>query len=79
MNLANRKDDLWYGQTRDFSRWQLTNKARNEGISIGEERGIERGKHEANLETARRLRAMGMIDNDIQKVTNLSFDEIRML
>ena len=47
----------------------------HEGISIGE----ERGRREANFETARRLRAMGMIDNDIQKATNLSFDEISSL
>ena len=47
----------------------------NEGITIGE----ERGRREANFETARRLRAMGMIDNDIQKATNLSFDEISSL
>ena len=47
----------------------------NEGITIGE----ERGRREANFETARRLRAMGMIDNDIQKATNLSFDEINSL
>ena len=51
------------------------NKARDEGISIGE----ERGKLEANLETARRLRNAGISDNDIHMFTNLSLDEIRML
>ena len=63
------------------------NKARNEGIVIGEERGIERGiergmergKHDANLETARRLRRAGISDNDIHTFTDLSFDEIRNL
>lgn len=31
------------------------------------------------IETARRLREMGMSDNDIHKATNLSLDEIRIL
>ena len=47
----------------------------NAGIKEGEERGMRK----ANLETARRLREMGMIDNDIQKATNLSFDDISSL
>ena len=46
-----------------------------EGIVIGE----TRGRLAANLETARRLRNMGMNDHDIQKATNLSFDEMKIL
>ncbi len=46
-----------------------------EGIAVGE----ERGRREANFETARRLREMGLSDNDIHKATNLSFDEIHIL
>ena len=45
------------------------------GLTIGE----ARGRLAANLETARRLRNMGMNDNDIQKATNLSFDEMKIL
>ena len=41
--------------------------------------GLERGRREANLETARRLREMGMKDNDIHRATNLSFEDIRTL
>ena len=51
------------------------NKAHSEGLN----EGIEQGRREAIFETARRLRAMGMIDNDIQKATNLSLDEISSL
>ena len=47
----------------------------NAGIKEGEERGMRR----ANLETARRLREMGMGDNDIHKATNISLDDLRML
>ena len=45
------------------------------GLTIGE----ARGRLAANIETARRLRNMGMNDNDIQKATNLSFDEMKIL
>ena len=55
------------------------NKARNEAINEGIAIGEERGKLEANLETARRLRNAGISDNDIHTFTNLSFDEIRSL
>ena len=34
--------------------------------------GIERGKHEANVETAKRLREAGMNDTQIHQFTNLS-------
>jgi len=51
----------------------------NEGVAVGEARGEARGRYEANFETARRLRQMGMSDKDIQQATNLSFDDIRVL
>ena len=51
----------------------------NEGIAIGEARGEERGRREEKLDTARRLRAMGMNDNDIHRATNISFDELQIL
>ena len=51
------------------------NEGLNEGIAIGE----ERGRREANFETARRLRNAGISDKDIHTFTNLSFDEISSL
>ena len=47
----------------------------NAGIKEGE----ERGRREEKFDTARRLRKMGLSDNDIHKATNLSFDDIRIL
>ena len=44
---------------------------RNEGFSLG--------RREANFETARRLRNMGMADPDIHKATSLSLEELRTL
>ena len=41
--------------------------------------GIERGKREANLETAKRLRDAGMNDSQIQQFTNLSFEDLSMM
>lgn len=52
---------------------------RNEGFSLGRDEGIGLGRREANFETARRLRDMGMADNDIHKATSLSLEELRTL
>ena len=41
--------------------------------------GVAEGRREANLDTARRLREMGMNDNDIHRATNISLDDLRML
>ena len=41
--------------------------------------GVAEGRREANLDTARRLREMGMNDNDIHRATNISFEDLRML
>ena len=41
--------------------------------------GIERGKREANFDTARRLRDAGMSDTQIHQFTNLSLDELKTL
>ena len=41
--------------------------------------GIERGKREANVETAKRLRKAGMTDTQIHQFTNLSFDDLNNL
>ena len=45
----------------------------------GEAFGVERGRREANFETARRLREMGMADPDIHRATSLSLEELRAL
>lgn len=47
----------------------------NEGIAIGE----KRGRREEKFDTARRLREMGMNDNDIHRATNISFDDLQLL
>ena len=47
----------------------------NQGIAIGE----ERGRIEANIAAARRLREMGMSDTDISRATNLSYEELSKL
>ena len=51
----------------------------NEGIAVGEASGEARGRYEANFETARRLRQMGMSDNDIHIAANLLLDELKTL
>ena len=43
------------------------------------EEGRIAGRREANLDTARRLREMGMSYPDIHKATSLSLDELRTL
>ena len=42
-------------------------------------KGEARGRLEEKYETARRLREMGMNDSDIQKATNLSLDEMKVI
>ena len=41
--------------------------------------GVAEGRREANLDTARRLREMGMNDNDILRATNIPFDDLQLL
>ncbi len=41
--------------------------------------GIEEGMRKEKFDTARRLRDMGMSDNDIHRATNISFDDLRRL
>ncbi|MCX8473205.1 MAG: hypothetical protein ORN85_06105, partial [Sediminibacterium sp.] len=48
----------------------------NEGIKIGEQIGLEKGKKEGKFETAKKLKAKGMGIDLIQDVTGLSFQEI---
>ena len=41
--------------------------------------GIKEGRREANLDTTRRLRDMGMNDNDIHRATNISLDDLSLI
>lgn len=41
--------------------------------------GAAEGRWEANLDTARRLREIGMNDNDIHRATNISLDNLQLL
>lgn len=41
--------------------------------------GIKEGRREEKFDTARRLRDMGMNDNDIHRATNISLDDLRLL
>ena len=58
-------------------------KAREEGIAIGEERGISigitQGAREAKLETARKFLAMGLLVEQVADGTGLSPEEIEKL
>ena len=68
-----------------------TNKAREEGIAIGEKLGEERGRqkgislgisqgaHQKALETARNLITLGLSQDQIASVTGLSAEEIDKL
>ena len=48
----------------------------NEGVAVGEMRGEARGRREASVEFARRLRNAGMSDIQIHQLTDLSLEEI---
>ena len=52
---------------------------RNEGIAIGEERGISLGITQAKLETAKNLIGLGLPQDQIALVTGLSIEEIEKL
>ena len=45
----------------------------------GEAFGVERGRREANFETARKMRDAGMPDSDIHRFTSLSLEELSSL
>ena len=52
---------------------------RQEGIAIGEKRGISIGVHQKALETARNLIVLGLSQDQIASVTGLSAEEIDKL
>ena len=70
-NIQKEVNNIMGGQVLEHEGKTIYNAGIKEGIAIGQ--------REANFETARRLREMGMSDNDIHKATNLSLDEIRIL
>lgn len=74
-NVRKGVSDIMGGQVLEHKGKTIYNAGIKEGIALGEERGMRK----ANLETARRLRDMGMSDNDIHKATNISFDDLQML
>ena len=53
--------------------------AKREGIEIGMKQGMEKGKHEANTETAQRLLAMGLPAEQVAKATQLPLEIIKNL
>ncbi len=70
-NIQKEVKDIMGGRVLDYEGRSIF----YDGIAVGK----ERGRREANIETARRLREMGMNDNDILRATNISFDDLLML
>ena len=50
-----------------------------DGITIGEERGISRGAHDARIETARGMLSDNLLPKKIAKYTGLSLAEVQQL
>ena len=65
---------------REMDAWKNRREAAirqyNEGIRQGEEKGMAKGKAEANLETARKLKAMGILAEQIHEATGLDTETI---
>ncbi len=70
-NIQKEVNNIMGGQILEHEGKTIYNAGIKEGIAIGQ--------REEKFDTARRLRAMGLSDNDIQQATNLSFDDIRIL
>ena len=78
-NVKKGVSDIMGGQVLEHEGKTIYNAGVKEGIALGEARGEERGRREEKFDTARRLRDMGMSDNDIHRATNISIDDLRML
>ena len=74
-NVQKGVSDIMGGRVLEHEGKTIYNAGVKEGIAVGE----ERGRREANFETARRLREMGMSDNDIHRATNISFEDLQRL
>ena len=70
-NIQREVNNIMGGQVLEHEGKTIYNAGIKEGIAIGQ--------REEKFDTARRLREMGLSDNDIHKATNLSLDEIRIL
>ena len=78
-NVQKGVNDIMGGQILEHEGKTIYNAGIKEGIALGEARGEERGRREEKFDTARRLRDMGMSDNDIHRATNISLDDLQML
>ncbi|MBR0167052.1 MAG: hypothetical protein IJQ08_00100 [Synergistaceae bacterium] len=74
-NVKKGVSDIMGGQVLEHEGKTIYNAGIKEGIAVSE----ERWRREEKLDTARRLRKMGLSDNDIHQATNLSLDDIRIL
>ena len=78
-----RKDYMTLAYNLSLAAEKAAKKAREEGIAIGEERGISigitQGAREAKLETARKFLAMGLLVEQVADGTGLSPEEIEKL
>ena len=54
-------------------------KGLQEGLQKGLREGLQEGRNEEKFDTAKRLRFMGLSDEQIQVATELSLEEIRTL
>ena len=78
-NVQEGVKNIMGGQVLEHEGKTIYNAGIQEGIAIGEARGTERGRREEKFDTAKRLRDMGMNDNDIHRATNISLDDLRLL
>ena len=62
-------------EERAIKRYELK-MAREEGLKQGKEEGLEQA-HQEKIGMAKKLRNLGLTDQEIMQVTNLSEEEIR--
>ena len=74
-NVQKGVSDIMGGRVLEHEGKTIYNAGIKEGIAVSE----ERWRREEKIDTARRLRKMGLSDNDIHQATNLSLDDIRIL
>ena len=69
-------------ENRELTRMDIKSAKRRdiqEGIEIGEEKGIKKGTEKEKIETAKRLKNMGLSINDVVKATELTPEFIEKL
>ena len=79
--IADKKARIAYQQREKFLRDQANYiyTARMEGHAEGHAEGIEQGKHDQAIESARKLRNMGLSPEQIVEATGLTAEEISRL